>query len=212
VLTLKPWISRKRNIDPMKHLLLFFLVAAWSAAGFANCNYGLAEASGKYLVELEKAKLRKYQNNSVCEVLDQEIANCSADQIKKLKNTYDVDEVRGNYCQPHLPPYQSTDREQFMKGADLFSWQEDEGYIWFAIFPGTNRLKTTKEITNSKISYSHLREKLTHLPANTQISWNNLGSIDDKQKLNFSIPNKKTVERLREIASESKLTLLIPPQ
>ena len=39
-----------------------------------------------------------------------------------------------------------------MKGADLYSWRDQSGYVWYALLPGTNRVKSTKELIESKIS------------------------------------------------------------
>ncbi len=186
----------------MTVMLMIFTNLTW-----ATCNVDLAKSSGRYLVELEKVKLRSYQNSSTCEVLDQELSNCSKGQLAKIEKSFNVKNVLHNYCQPHLPPYPVTNKKQFVKGADLFSWKEHEGYYWYAILPGTNRLKTSKEILAKKLSYRYLKAKLEQLPPNIEINWNNLVTVDDKRNLEFSAPSKKIVDQIKVYASKSKLIL-----
>lgn len=179
----------------------------FSSLSWADCNIDLAKASGEYLAELEKAELRSYQNNSVCAVLDQELASCSKGQLAKLKKSFNIKEVHRNYCQPHLPPYPVTNKKEFFKGVELYSWKEHEGYYWYAILPGTNRLKTTKELLANKLSHSYLKAKLRQLPPNAEISWNNLTKVDDKQNLRFSRPSESVVKDIKTYISKSKLVL-----
>ena len=49
-----------------------FIISLISLAShvWAQCNLNLIKASVNYITELENAKLRSYQNSSVCEVLD----------------------------------------------------------------------------------------------------------------------------------------------
>ncbi len=192
----------------MKIFLLISVVLVSNLA-WADCHIEVARTAGKYLLELEKAKLRSYQDNSVCEVLDRELEECSKVQLADLEKTFDVKEVLGIYCQPHLPPYPMTDKAQFLKGADLFSWKETDGYYWYAVLPGTNRLKTIKEIRANRMSYSHLKVRLEQLPPNTDITWNNLSAIDieKKQSLNFSIPPQHVVEKIKTDSIKAKLML-----
>ena len=70
----------------------------------ANCNLNLALASGTYLVELEKEKLREYQRGGACKVLDSEFKKCNEKQKSQLSKAFELREVLGNICMPHLPP------------------------------------------------------------------------------------------------------------
>jgi hypothetical protein len=81
--------------------LVFFLL---SLSVHASCNLDLAMASGRYLTELEKAKLQEYQGGGACKILDGEFRKCTRNQKKKLSSLLDLKEVLGNICMPHLPP------------------------------------------------------------------------------------------------------------
>ncbi|MCB0422905.1 MAG: hypothetical protein KDD61_18030 [Bdellovibrionales bacterium] len=184
--------------------LLFLPIASW-----AKCNTKLAKASGIYLQELETAHLPKYQSLGACEVLDRELANCSKKQIAKLNKSFNVKEVRGNYCQPYLPPYPSVDKDHFLKGAELFSWKEPGGYIWYALLPGTNRRKSSDELKKHRISYLYLEETVKQLPPQIEISWNFTHSVSDPSRLEFILPLKDKVESLSAKAKSSQINLKI---
>ena len=64
----------------------------------------MAVASGKYMEELEKAKLQKYQGEGACKVLDIEYKKCTKEQQTSLAKSFNLREVLGNICMPHLPP------------------------------------------------------------------------------------------------------------
>lgn len=194
----------------MKKVFLFLQVVLLKPAS-ADCNLNLTIASGKYIEELEKAKVTKYQNNSVCEVLDYEIGKCSASQMTKVAKAFNVKEVHRNFCQPHLPPPQGAlDKDQFMKGAELYSWKDFQGFHWYALLPGTNRKKSTTEVLAAKSNEWSLQEKLKQLPPQTEISWNNLALIDDQQNLEFSVPSQNVIREVTTSAVSAKLKLEKP--
>ncbi len=195
----------------MKKIFLFFIFqSVLMSMAFADCNLNLVIAAGKYIEELEKAKLTKYQNKSVCEVLDYEIGQCSNTQKVKLGKAFNVNEVHRNYCQPHLPPpSHPLIQEDFMKGAALYSWRDFQGFQWYALLPGTNRMMTTKELIAAKSNEWQLRKKFKELQQSTEISWNNLVGVEDKQNLEFLRPNKAVVNRLTKAAADAKLKILI---
>lgn len=85
---------------------VYFIAAALALPSLAsaNCNLKLAEASGKYLVELEKANLQEFQSGGACKVLDAEVKKCSKKEKSKLARSVNLNEVLGNICMPHLPP------------------------------------------------------------------------------------------------------------
>lgn len=195
----------------MKQIYFFAVMLFFGFNSFAECNLKLASVAGQYLAELEKARLQKYQNNSVCEVLDYELANCSDSQKEKLKKDFDYIEVWGNYCQPHLPPPKNAlSKDYFIKGADLFSWQDQSGYYWYSVLPGTNRLKKMKEIVENKISEGALKEMFKQIPEDTDIHWNSMYQMNDKKKnIEFSLPPKKALDGIKTKASQAKLKLQI---
>ncbi len=96
-----------------------------------------------------------------------------------------------------------------MKGAELFSWKDHNGYPWYALLPGTNRLKTTKEITDNKVTSDYLMEVILNLPPGTEVSWNNLGAVEDRKNLEFSIPATVASE-LNARAAQAKIKLVVP--
>lgn len=177
---------------------------------FADCNLKVATAAGQYLATLEEARLSKYQNNSVCEVLSYEFWNCTDKQKAKLKSAFNLKEVLGNYCQPHLPPPKnSIDNNLLMKGAELYSWQDQSGYIWYSLLPGTNRPKSTKELTESKISPGYLKQEIKNLPSKTEVTWNSLVGIQDKSNLEFTLPDKKMIKDILVIAKAVDLKITV---
>ncbi len=192
----------------MKKIVLFLMFQnILIDFAFADCNLNLTIATGKYIEELEKAKLTNYQNNSVCEVLDYEIGQCSKAQKVKLEKAFNVKEVHRNYCQPHLPEPAYLLKENFMKGAQLYSWKEFQGFHWYALLPGTNRPKTTKELISVKSSEWQLLEKFKQLPPAVEIGWNILSTVEDKQNLEFSNPTKDALKRVMKAGAEAKLKI-----
>lgn len=192
----------------IKIVIQLTFILLFASRSYAECNLELAKASGTYLSELEKLKLQKYQNNSVCEVLSYEFWNCTDAQKIKLNQAFKVKEVLGSYCGPHLaPPKYPISKNDFMKGISLFSWKDEGGYFWYALLPGTNRLKTSKELLDYKVSEGYLKETLKNLQENIDVSWNNLIEISDKEKLEFSLPEKKKIDEIKRMAKVSKLKL-----
>lgn len=190
--------------------IVFALALLAGQYSFAVCNIDVALAAGRYIAELEKADLARYQNNSVCEVLDYEVSTCSETQLAKLQSAIDVKEVRGNYCQPHLPPPKTPPaKDVFMKGAELYSWKEQAGYHWYALLPGTNRAKTTKELVANRLTRDALKRLLQELRPSTDVTWNNLARIDDKQKLEFSLPNEPVRSEITEAAKKAQVALKV---
>ena len=146
----------------------------------------------------------------MCEVLNYEFWNCTEKQKSKLKSAFNLREVLGNYCQPHLPsPKNTIDKAQFMKGADLYSWRDHSGYVWYALLPGTNRNKSAKEITESKVSPGYLKQELKNLPSKTQIAWNNLVAVEDKSNLEFTLPDDKTLKDIVKSAESVDLKITV---
>ncbi len=135
-------------------LILTILPQALVSRALADCNLQVATAAGQYIAALEKAGLTKYQNNSVCEVLDYEFWSCSKSQKANLEKSFKVKEVLGNYCQPHLRPSGTVSKDELVKGAEIFSWKDYNGYLWYALLPGTNRLKTTAVEDRKNLEFS----------------------------------------------------------
>lgn len=196
----------------MRFFNLFSLVLCFflGSASFAECNLKVATAAGQYLAALEDAKLTKYQNNSICEVLNYEFWNCTEKQKSKLKSAFNLKVVLGHYCQPHLPPPKNAnDKDYFMKGAQLYTWKDFSGYVWYALLPGTNRTKNASELNENKTSPGYLKQELKNIPAKTQIVWNNLSTIEDKSGLDFIIPDEMTVKDIVKSAEQSGLKVNI---
>lgn len=195
----------------MKHSILFSLACFFvSSVSNAECNLKVATAAGHYLSALEAAKLRSYQNSSVCEVLNYEFWNCTERQKTKLNAEFDLKQVLGNYCQPHLPPpIKNLTQESLVKAAELYSWQDQSGYLWYALLPGSNRNKTTKELITSKMSPGYMLLELRNLPQNTEIVWNNVVLIEDKSNLEFSLPEEKALRKIVNAAEQAKLKVTV---
>jgi hypothetical protein len=193
-----------------KVLITALLSLSFHSTSFAECNLKVAKAAGQYLAVLEKEKLRRYQNNSVCEVLSYEFWNCTEKQKSKLNVAFNAKEVLGNYCHPHLPPPKNyISKEQYMKGADLYSWQDYSGYVWMAILPGTNRTRSTKELIESKVSPGYIKLEIKNIPSKSKITWNNLVSIEDKSNLEFSLPNDKTIKEIMKSGEQADIDITV---
>jgi hypothetical protein len=196
----------------MKTLIsALILVCLQSSISHAECNFEVAKSAGGYIAALEKAKLQRYQNNSVCEVLSYEFWNCTEQQKTALNKAVNVKEVLGNYCQPHLAVTQiEGDGNAYMKGASLYSWKDDSGYHWYALMPGTNRTKTTQELLQNKVPEGFLKMHLPNLPAGTEISWNNLVNLADPKGLSFELPPSSATREIQQKAKLAKLKLQSP--
>jgi hypothetical protein len=187
------------------------LTSILTSNALAECNLELAKTAGSYIAALEKAKLQKYQNNSVCEVLSYEFWNCSEQQKTALNKDFNLKEVLGNYCQPHLAvPEVAGDKNAYFKGASLYSWKDDNGYQWYALMPGTNRTQTTQELLQNKISEGYLKMSLPTLPEGTHISWNSLVGLSDPKGLPFELPPSQTAREIQQKAKLAKLKLQSP--
>jgi len=86
------------------HLVYDDRQSSQGAAARAGCNMQLARASGIYLTELEKAKLYDFQSGGACKVLNDEFKKCNETQKSTLGKAFDVRQVFGNICMPHLSP------------------------------------------------------------------------------------------------------------
>lgn len=191
----------------MKILIPFFILA-FGLNVFAECNLKVATPAGQYLEALEKAHLTKYQNNSVCEVLSYEHSNCTKEQKAQLAKAFNIKEVLYNYCQPHLPPPRDViSKEHLMKGADLYSWKDYQGYYWYALLPGTNAQKDTKQLIENKLTEGELKQTLGTLPAETDVFWNSLSALKDKNSLEFSYPSAKVLKEIKDKALQAKIKL-----
>ncbi|MBL7688384.1 MAG: hypothetical protein JNJ49_10135 [Bdellovibrionaceae bacterium] len=101
------------------------------------------------------------------------------------------------------------DKDLFMKGAELYSWRDQGGYVWYALLPGTNRTKGTKELTDSKVSSGYLKHVLKSLPSKTPVLWNNLVGVADKSTLEFSLPDDTTLKEILKSAEVVDLKITI---
>lgn len=97
-----------------------------------------------------------------------------------------------------------------MKGYELYSWRDKRSGEWyFALLPGTNRLKTFDEIAvppNQLKTVNSLRQELAKLPRGEHIEWitwtdNHLG-----------MPPNEIVNQIKATSTELGLDLSISPQ
>jgi hypothetical protein len=95
----------------------------------------------------------------------------------------------------------------WMKGADLYSWKESTGQVWYALLPGTNRTKHSEELLNAKITSSELISKLKQMPKNTDVSWNNSVGFDNTASLKLTLPSKSESRVIKKKMAELGLKL-----
>jgi len=65
------------------------------------------------------------------------------------------------------------------KGIELYSWNPGDGTWHFSLLPGTNRQKTSSEITNSEVAIvgiDNLKQRLSALAKGEIIFWRNIAS------------------------------------
>lgn len=193
----------------MKSQISFVLLSFFfSNFVFADCNYKVAESASQYLNELEKANLQKYQNSSVCEVLTNETERCSKEQIAELNNKANLKKTLGDYCEAYRKTAKAeASKNKWSKGAELLSWQDRNGIYWFALLPGTNRLKNTDEIVSNKVSSGNVRDELAKLPPKTHVVWNNVVKDEARKKLDFTFPPESVATGIRQEAQRAQLDL-----
>ena len=98
--------------------------------------------------------------------------------------------------------------ETSMKGWELYSWEE-QGSWHFALLPGTNRLKTDREILKSKEAVGGVKAlegRLGRLAKGQEIFW---GKCDAAP---FSCPPQDTIAQIEQICAEKGLTLHLTAQ
>ena len=111
-----------------------------------------------------------------------------------------------------------------MKGYELYSWLEEEGW-YFTLITGTNRSKTIEEITygenvigNSgwvKITVQGmeaLKTLLGGLPAAEEIFWAPSGNMVESTETDmFGFPPGESVDQLRDYCDQIGLKLHVEP-
>lgn len=97
-----------------------------------------------------------------------------------------------------------------MKGYELYSWRDKRSGEWyFALLPGTNRLKTYDEITAPQTqmkTVDRLQQELTKLPGGEHIEW--ITWTDNK----LGMPPNEIVNQIQAMSRELGLDLSISPQ
>lgn len=95
----------------------------------------------------------------------------------------------------------------WMKGADLYSWKESTGQVWYALLPGTNRLKNSDELLKAKVTSTQLLGQLKQVPTKTDIFWNNSVGLENTAALKLSLPKKTESRFIKMKISELGLKL-----
>jgi hypothetical protein len=65
------------------------------------------------------------------------------------------------------------------KGIELYSWNPGDGKLHFCLFPGTNRQKTSSEITNSEVAIvgiDTLKQRLSALAKGEIVFWRSVAN------------------------------------
>ncbi len=86
----------------MKIFATTLLALFTSQVSFGACNVDLAFTAGRYVMELEKAKLQNMQE-SPCKVFNAEFKTCDEWQTSVLFTSLPIAEIFGNYCMSHAP-------------------------------------------------------------------------------------------------------------
>jgi hypothetical protein len=94
------------------------------------------------------------------------------------------------------------------KGYELYTWRLDNGVWYYALLPGTNRLKDHSElVVVQKTSLDDLEQTIRSLAQGEYLFWN----INKEQiQLPIVMPDKAVVDRIKAVCAEKNLNLSIP--
>lgn len=94
------------------------------------------------------------------------------------------------------------------KGYELYTWRLDNGVWYYALLPGTNRLKDHSElVVVQKTSLDDLEQGIRSLAQGEYLFWN----INKEQiQLPIVMPDKAVVDRIKAVCAEKNLNLSIP--
>lgn len=106
-----------------------------------------------------------------------------------------------------LTCFESVFASSWMKGADIYSWKESTGYIWYALLPGTNRLKISDELMKAKMTSAEFINHLNKIPKETYVSWNNSVALDNQDSLKLILPPKEELNRIKKKIAKLGLKL-----
>jgi len=107
-----------------------------------------------------------------------------------------------------------------MKGYELYSWQQDDGWH-FTLITGTNRNKTPEEITSDEnyisetgwvnmhcVGEDALKTVLGKVPPGEYVSWCGGGFVPDSS--DFSFPPQDIIDTIKNFALEQGLDFVAP--
>lgn len=103
-----------------------------------------------------------------------------------------------------LTCFSSADASVWMKGADLYSWI-DLGQTWYALLPGTNRLKHSDELLKAKVTSAELMKKLDRVPKETYVTWNNSVGLENAASLKLALPPKQELKLIKNKMAKLRL-------
>ncbi|MGV8125538.1 MAG: hypothetical protein AB2L14_37825 [Candidatus Xenobiia bacterium LiM19] len=101
------------------------------------------------------------------------------------------------------------------KGVELYSWKDSKSAEWcFSLLPGTNRMKTYREVTDplfTKKGVDALKKALTTLATGEQVFWFN--TIDKMQPVgnpHLTFPPEPMMKELSDYCASLKVHLNYP--
>jgi len=108
-----------------------------------------------------------------------------------------------------------------LKGYEMYSWLEDSQWH-FTLITGTNRTKTTEEITSEEDVISEtgwvnihvegviaIKDVLSWLPRNESVNWCDELHIGQITETDFELPSAQTISSIEEYARQRGLDLAI---
>jgi len=93
------------------------------------------------------------------------------------------------------------------KGAELYSWKDNDGNWRYSLLPGTNRKKNRNEIISDRTmikSVALLKERIAMLAVGEQVFWYNSDASG------FSFPDSMVVADIVAYAKTAKVSLHMP--
>lgn len=97
--------------------------------------------------------------------------------------------------------------ESSIKGYELYSWEIDTNNWAYALFPGTNALKTNNTIAAKQQTPAQIVEALRALPEGSEVFWNPAHNTQGSKTLKFGLPEDSLTAAIDTVIAERKLKL-----
>ena len=94
----------------------------------------------------------------------------------------------------------------------MYSWQTNPNQWAYALFPGTNALKTNNTIATKQQSQAQIIAALRALPLGSDLIWNPSYNTQGSKTLDFGLPDNSQSAEIRKVMVERELLVTEPAQ